>query len=321
MEEPDLEHVPAGDTVSSLLISAREGLGLSQKDVADMLFLQLAFIQRIDEGLFQKLPKQAYIKGYLRAYARGVGLDSDYIVKLYESEIDSDHSKDERDLLEDRSGRTVATAPTLKTGVVGLALIFVVVLLVWLLSVNSNEEESIDKQTSSDLVPQEKPATAEKGKSIGAIIDPPQVSRSADLNQVGSSTEGNNKLENSMSQKIEGPELKKEASISIQETKGISIQRSIEGGKEYIIVNAGGEDHIEFLFLGKCWVEVEDGEGYSIYGDLNGEKEILNIYGIAPFKVLLGRATEVKISYNGEDIDLLEYADNDQTTEIKLGTL
>ena len=58
MEEPDLEHVPAGDTVSSLLISAREGLGLSQKDVADMLFLQLAFIQRIDEGLFQKLPKQ-----------------------------------------------------------------------------------------------------------------------------------------------------------------------------------------------------------------------------------------------------------------------
>ena len=68
-------------------------------------------------------------------------------------------------------------------------------------------------------------------------------------------------------------------------------------------------------------MEVEDGEGYSIYGDLNGEKEILNIYGIAPFKVLLGRATEVKISYNGEDIDLLEYADNDQTTEIKLGTL
>lgn len=321
MEEPDLEDVPAGDTVSSLLISAREGLGLSQKDVADMLFLQVAFIQRIDGGQFHKLPKRAYIKGYLRAYARGVGLDGDYIVKLYESEIDSEHSIDERDLLEDRIGRTVATAPILKTGVVGLALIFVVVLLVWLLSNKSKEEEFIDKQASSDSVPQEKPATAEQGKNIGAIIDPLHVARSADLNQVGSSTEGNNTFEDSISQIIEGSELKKDAPISVQEVKGISIQRSIEDGKEYIIVNAGGEDHIEFLFLGKCWVEVEDGEGYSIYGDLNGEKEILNIYGIAPFKVLLGRATEVKMSYNGEDVDLLEYADNDQTTEIELGTL
>ena len=321
MEEPDLEDVPAGDTVSSLLISGREGLGLSQKDVADRLFLQVAFIQRIDGGQFHKLPKRAYIKGYLRAYARGVGLDGDYLVKLYESEIDSEHSIDERDLLEDRIGRTVATAPILKTGVVGLALIFVVVLLVWLLSNKSEEEEFIDKQASSDSVLQEKPATAEQGKNSRAIIDPLLVARSADLNQVGSSTEGNNTFEDSMSQIIEGSELKKDAPISVQEVKGISIQRSIEDGKEYIIVNAGGEDHIEFLFLGKCWVEVEDGEGYSIYGDLNGEKEILNIYGIAPFKVLLGRATEVKMSYNGEDIDLLEYADNDQTTEIELGTL
>ena len=61
MEGSDLEDVPASETVSGLLFSAREELGLSQKDVADMLFLQVTFIQRIDEGLFQKLPKRAYI--------------------------------------------------------------------------------------------------------------------------------------------------------------------------------------------------------------------------------------------------------------------
>ena len=75
----------------------------------------------------------------------------------------------------------------------------------------------------------------------------------------------------------------------------------------------------EMCIRDRCWVEVEDGEGYSIYGDLNGEKEILNIYGIAPFKVLLGRAAAVNMSFNGEDIDLLEYADSDQIAEVKLG--
>ena len=33
MEGSDLEDVPAGETVSGLLVSAREELGLSQKDV------------------------------------------------------------------------------------------------------------------------------------------------------------------------------------------------------------------------------------------------------------------------------------------------
>ena len=61
LEGSDLEDVPTGETVSSLLFSARKELGLSQKDVADMLFLQVTFIQRIDEGSFQKLPKRAYL--------------------------------------------------------------------------------------------------------------------------------------------------------------------------------------------------------------------------------------------------------------------
>lgn len=320
MEGSDLEDVPAGETVSGLLVSAREELGLSQKDVADMLFLQVTFIQKIDEGLFQKLPKRAYIRGYLRSYARALGLDGDHVVKLYEDESASEHSSDEKDLVEERIGGAVVTAPLLKTGLVGLVPLFVVLLLVWFVSNNTKEVEAIDEQIYPDLVLQEGSETAEKVANLEAGIDPSQVALPVDLNQVGLSTEANNRLEDSTDKIIEESEPKKDTPNTIEEIKGISLKRSIEGGTEYIIVEAGGDDHIELSFLEECWVEVEDGEGYSIYGDLNGEKEILNIYGIAPFKVLLGRAAVVNMSFNGEDIDLLEYADIDQIAEVKLGT-
>ena len=320
MEGSDLEDVPASETVSGLLFSAREELGLSQKDVADMLFLQVTFIQRIDEGLFQKLPKRAYIRGYLRSYARALGLDGDHIVKLYEAECSSEDSPDQRDFVEDGIGDAVVTAPLLKTGLVGLVPIFVILLLVWFASKDTKEMEPIDEQIIPELVLQEESETAEQVANLEVGTGPSQVAISVDSNQVGISTDANNRFEGSTDKIIEESEPKKDTPNTIEEIKGISLKRSIEGGTEYIMIDAGGEDHIELSFLEECWVEVEDGEGYSIYGDLNGEKEILNIYGIAPFKVLLGRAAAVNMSFNGEDIDLLEYADSDQIAEVKLGT-
>ncbi|MEX1237317.1 MAG: helix-turn-helix domain-containing protein, partial [Pseudomonadales bacterium] len=72
--------------VSKLLIEAREAKGLSQKEVAEQLYLTVTFIRYIDEGAFDKIPKPAFIKGYLRSYARVVGLDGDAVIEAYNQE-------------------------------------------------------------------------------------------------------------------------------------------------------------------------------------------------------------------------------------------
>ena len=74
-------------SASALLVTARESLGFSQKEVADKLYLTTTFIRYIDAGEFEKIPKQAFVKGYLRSYARTVNLSGDEIVSLYEAEL------------------------------------------------------------------------------------------------------------------------------------------------------------------------------------------------------------------------------------------
>ena len=54
--------------------------------MADQLFLTTLYIHHIDAGEFEKIPKVAFIKGYLRTYARAVGLDGNAIVSAFEAE-------------------------------------------------------------------------------------------------------------------------------------------------------------------------------------------------------------------------------------------
>ena len=58
VDEPlELEAPAAVKNPSELLVEARQRLGLSQKEVADELYLTTSFIEYIDVGEFASIPK------------------------------------------------------------------------------------------------------------------------------------------------------------------------------------------------------------------------------------------------------------------------
>lgn len=119
-------------TASDMLVEAREAAGMSQKDVADQLFLTTTFIRYIDDGEFEKIPKPAFIKGYLRSYARVVNLPGEAVIEAYErGQSVTPQAPDLSRVTEDNVGSGSFTGPIVQTGVVGLVAIFVVAGLVW----------------------------------------------------------------------------------------------------------------------------------------------------------------------------------------------
>jgi cytoskeletal protein RodZ len=109
----------------------------------------------------------------------------------------------------------------------------------------------------------------------------------------------------------------------LDETSGpiendIRVERSQDGDVTYITVNANGFDEVEATFLDDCWLEVEDGNGDSIYGDLNKSGEVLRIYGVAPFQLLIGRASALNLTFNGDVVDLARFASTDETAKVTL---
>jgi cytoskeleton protein RodZ len=50
--------------------------------------IPVKYIEMIEEGKYEKLPPDVYVKGFLRAYAEFLGIDSKKIINLYEREKD-----------------------------------------------------------------------------------------------------------------------------------------------------------------------------------------------------------------------------------------
>ncbi|MEX2489755.1 MAG: helix-turn-helix domain-containing protein, partial [Pseudomonadales bacterium] len=148
VEEDAEQTSDSTETASEMLRKAREEKGLSQKEVADQLFLTETFVRYIDDGEFHKIPKQPFVKGYLRSYARVVNLSGDKVVACYQKGLDENEDTIEpRDLVEESPGINNFTGPVLQTGLAGLAGLIVIIALVWWLVSDGDSEAPITSTT------------------------------------------------------------------------------------------------------------------------------------------------------------------------------
>ena len=68
-------------TVGASLAAGREALGITQIEAADVLNLTQRTIAALETDDYENLPGWVYASGYIRAYARMLGLDADDLVK------------------------------------------------------------------------------------------------------------------------------------------------------------------------------------------------------------------------------------------------
>lgn len=76
--------LPDGAVVTgAYLRKVRESRGIELRQIAQTTKVGLAYLQLIEEENFQQLPVPAYLRGFLKAYARYVGLDPDRVSRDY----------------------------------------------------------------------------------------------------------------------------------------------------------------------------------------------------------------------------------------------
>jgi cytoskeleton protein RodZ len=357
-DEPlELESPAAVKRPSELLAEARQRLGLSQKEVADKLYLTTSFIKYIDAGEFSSLPKPAFIKGYLRNYARVVDLSGDEIVALYDAELQiAEPTPEMKGVTEEDVGTASITGPVFQTGLIGLGGLALVVSVIWWL-VSDPEEETPLSVTQPDV---SQPSTLDSSEAVfdfelatqeGAALQSEQVSQSPALpDQTGLESQiamtetlrAIDTVERVLAETVaESPEVSaipateasiqeavtkqstSEQSFSVQDSPNVvavsdsvKFERTTDGARSFITVDASGFDQLELSFRDECWVEIADNQFGLIYNDLNQVNDVLTIYGTAPFEVLLGKATGVEMIYNGRPFEIEPFISRDRTAKL-----
>jgi cytoskeletal protein RodZ len=85
--ERDMEAAPAAGeaaTVGVLLRQLREHRGLTQEAVSLETRIPVASIRKIEDNRFGELPGEVFVRGFLRAYARALGVDASRVMEVYD---------------------------------------------------------------------------------------------------------------------------------------------------------------------------------------------------------------------------------------------
>ncbi|KEI71548.1 RodZ domain-containing protein [Endozoicomonas elysicola] len=92
MSDQDTQQEEAIQPVSpgAVLAQARNSQGLSIPEVAEHLKITESYVRAIEESTFDVLPQAAFVRGYIRNYARLVGLSGEDLVKDFDHFIGND---------------------------------------------------------------------------------------------------------------------------------------------------------------------------------------------------------------------------------------
>lgn len=272
---------------------AREAQGMTQAQAAQRLHLSLTYLQSLDADDYERLPEATFVKGYLRNYARLLGLPADEIANTFQQMVNDDVLDKPLQL------PSIAPPPSAwrKPVLIALALAVLVALL-WALWPASGELPALPEQT---------PATEQEAElenmndSVGAQpsggavdgfdgMDSGAAPAGADLDGEGITGDGMQDDETDAS------------AASDPQADGSSAEQSDDGSS---MLAANGLDRLLLSFTSNCWIKVTDATGRTLrQGEQSGGASLM-LDGKAPFSLTLGNAGAVdELLVNGSAVTL-----------------
>ncbi|MEM7351114.1 MAG: RodZ domain-containing protein [Acidobacteriota bacterium] len=133
----DSPRVAEPESFGTWLRRQREVREIDLREIADSTKVSMSYLQAFEEDRFGVLPSPVFAKGFLRQYARYVGLDPEEVVNFY---LAARHPEGEAE--PSLQPRTVPDPPSRNYILIALAVIALLALLVWLLSAYNERSQA-----------------------------------------------------------------------------------------------------------------------------------------------------------------------------------
>ena len=262
-------------SVGSILREAREKLGMSIEDVAVQIKLAPRQIEALEADDLSKLPELAFVRGFIRSYAKILRLDVEGLLSTFH-----ETNKDSAALPPPSVGVPYPdiTNTVQKQNLIWAGLGVLLAVLAVIFAVKNYTDpipRSGDQQGASEV------STSESAPDTG---DEPVLAQT----QVQKKTKAKS---DSVEAKPSNP-----SSVALPETPVI-IPLDLPPNP--------GELHVEFD--GESWLEVKDRDGYILISKLYepGSDDVIS--GNMPFSVLIGHASTSRLYFENQEVDLIPH--------------
>jgi cytoskeleton protein RodZ len=267
-------------SLGQALAAERERQGLSRADVAQRLHMSAYQVEAIETGDYTRLPKGTFLRGFVRNYAKVLGLPADALLAM----LSEGSAPDKRpgivvpteSIRFDPLGQRLDN-PYVKAVVIAFVLIALgFAAMYWWLFVRPTRG-AVAQKTVVVETPMPAPAARQ--------VPPPAV-----LARVEAAP---------MATPPAAAEAKK------AEAKKVDAPKAEPPKAEPLkVANAAPGSTLKFVFKGSSWVEVRDSRGRLLFSRLNSPGSDAEVSGKPPFNVVVGNAPEVQLYYNDHEFDL-----------------
>ncbi|MBY8056326.1 DUF4115 domain-containing protein [Vibrio fluvialis] len=273
----------------TLLKEKREALGLTQKQVADRLRLRVTIIQNIEENNFDSDLVATFTRGYLRSYAKAVGLAEHLVLDAFEESVTPEPQEQTMQSFSKKTKREKHDSRIMTiTWIILLVIIGMSSLWWW----QNNEQDTLKPDQGTEAVSAvadqaAAPATEEVQPEFNTI-EPTQAEAQSDAQPSDEPTGDEMAMEDPMP-------AQEEAVVEPQTTPAASTAEANSG------------DLLTMNFSSDCWVQVKDATGKTLSTGIKKAGETLNLRGQKPLQVILGAPEGVSVTFASEPVDLSGY--------------
>ena len=284
------EPLPNEDTQQpgQLLRSTREKKQLSIEQVAGALHLSVDIISQLEQNQFDKIAAPTYTRGYLRSYAKFLGLDGETVVGHFNQNLENESTPEIIPEVSQKSQVTSGDRPVkITTYLISFALI--VMLLLWWQS----------KYLLNDSVVNQAPAGIPDNQSQTGVAP----AFSYDFNVIEHTAEVFLPPDSNPVVYEEEAQL---TDVHDMDVPVDSLDSNSEVIGDNIVINTGGDGstgNLTLIIEEESWVEVYNAMDKRLFHRLAQPGSAIKITGLVPLSVLLGNASGVKVEFNDQSVD------------------
>ncbi|MFQ2777747.1 RodZ domain-containing protein [Aeromonas caviae] len=283
-----------------LLRNAREQLGWTREQVASRIHLRLTLIAAIEADTYDKHTSHTFIRGYLRAYAKLVGIPEETILAAYEKlGLTPPDNIDMQSF--SRRSRQQANDSRLKvvTWLVILVLIGLSVAWWW---------QSTARRSAGDdaLAATEMSATVNTPEANVA----PAVEVAEPVLPAASDAMSTQVLVSGATATL--PVVATDASAAVPTDVSGAVSTA-----ESTTTEPAKAPQLKMSFTADCWLDVKDANGKTLFSGLKKANDELVLEGPEPLRFIIGAPMAVNLEYQGKSFDMSRY-NNGRTARFSL---
>lgn len=292
-------------SIGALLVNARNTAALSQSDVAEQINLPKHIIRAIEADDYDSLPEFIYVRGYLRNYARAVGINDAGLIKLFSEQ----HQPDPKLEVANR-GSKQSYDPAILWSTVAVLSILIGLVITWWLDINQIPERAPEIATTESHINQDK-----AGGDLVNIAQSPDspLDNASNVAEFVHDVTTTDVSETGQ----DGPNIGE----VITEDQQLAMEE--ESQNPTLVSSVDDAQVLTVTYVEKSWTEIRDADANTLMQGLIEPGVVRNLSGKPPFEIFLGNAPGVVIEVNGLYFDHSQYNRSNRTArfQVSSGTL